>query len=173
MPAEITRRPAYRAGLPSLSLRVEYSGPKPRLRVDAEGFEHGRSRAQTINVRVVELPLSGDLAFAFGEDKNKDGMLLAAVIESFTIQSSSSSGMVTRRDGGVSEMPMPPIGEREFHLYQPTWPLEISDGQESIIWGVFVGEPEGAKENTTLTERVQHAEAAWLFKVSTTDTPQK
>jgi len=173
VPPEVTREPAYRPGLPTLSLNVEYSGPKPGLRVDAQGFEHGKSAAEAEDVRALELPLSGEVAFGFGESKNSQGMLLAAVIERFSDGPSPSTGLISKRSGSVGQMGISPIGSRKWKVYQPAWPLEIPDGTEEIIWGVFVGEPPESKEDTPLQERVKRAEAAWIFKVSTTELPKK
>jgi len=173
VPPEIGRDAAYRPGLPQLSLSVEYSGPKPCLRFRAEGFESGKSRAETEDIRAIGLPLRGELAFALGEGKNSEGKLLTAIIERFPGTSNPATGLVSTRSGGVAQMPIEPIGQRKWKTYEAKWPLEVPDGNEIVVWGVFVGEPSNLKEDMQLMERARQAEAAWLFKVSTTELQKK
>ena len=66
MPPEITQKPEYRHGLPSLCLRAEYAGPKLGLRIEAEAFEQGKSHSQIKSVRAIDLPLSGEVAQSAG-----------------------------------------------------------------------------------------------------------
>lgn len=171
LPPELTKDAAYRPGLPSLGLQVEYPGPKLGLRVEVQGFEKGVSRASSKDHRLISLPLIADLGFGFGEGKNSEGTLQPAVIQSFGV--SSADGHSRTRTGGSGTMAIAPIGERRCQTWEPKWPLEIADGQEEIVWAVFVAEPEGDRKDVPILERVKQAEAAWIFKAASSEKPKQ
>jgi len=171
VPPELMKEAAYKPGLPSLGLKLEYPGPQLGLRVEAQGFEKGVSRASTKSHQVITLPLAADLGFGFGEGANSEGKVLAAVIEKFV--TTSGSGRSTTRTGGVTQMGIPPIGARDFQMYEPNWPLEVADGKEAVVWGVFVHEPAGDRRAVPLMTRVKEAEAAWLFTIATGEKPKE
>lgn len=171
LPPELTKDAAYRAGLPSLGLQVEYTGPKLGLRVEAEGFEKGEPRASFQDVRALDLPLIADLGFGFGEKKNSEGTPQAAVIQAFGLTTADARSKT--RTGGSGTMAIPPIGTRPCRTWVPKWPLEIPDGKEEIVWAVFVGEPEGDRRSVPIPQRVKQAEAAWVFKASSSEKPKE
>src|SRR5258706_8731332 len=129
LPKELTDDPNFRVGLPSIAFQVEYRGPQPAIRHDAETFVKGESKGGMKGVRMMSLPCQIDMAFALGEDKDSKGVVIAA--ESEKQATRSGSGVLTTRHGGTSSQPQTVSTRgRQCRIYQPAWPLDIRDGEE-------------------------------------------
>jgi hypothetical protein len=170
LPFAFSQEPMVRPGLPHVSLRLDYAGPKPCLRIDLEEFDHGKLAGESHFAQEIQLPYSGTWAVAFGERKDAEGNLQAALAERLPGTPVMSRGATARGELTVTRSRQAALGSRPVSLYQPAWPLEVPEGQEAVVWGVFVG---GSSEKGSPLERAHSAESAWIFKFAATDLPRK
>jgi len=152
--ADLLKNPKATSGLPSLAFRVDYAGPKTRLEISYEGWHQGQELGGAEGRRTIHVPVSEDAAFGFSDGK-----------------SGKEVSVLTVEDSGLStqEFNIPSIRGRAFRTYEPSWPLEIPDGKDAVIWAVFVDEPGDAPAGASLEERAKRAKTAWLFRIRTAD----
>lgn len=143
---------------------MEYAGPAQGFRDRLDAWTAGRVTSSHKGTRRLDVPVRGELLLGFGTDPKRSGQQV--LVHSVWLNGRYGDG------GGHSTMDVGqgPLHERRVATWQPTWPLEIRDGQETLLWGIFVDEPAGDPP-ASLEERAKRAAAAWLYRVGTAEAP--
>jgi len=152
-------------GLPSFAFRKDYVGPKTRLETSSEVWHQGEGRGGSADLETIQLPVSDDGAFGFSEGKN--GQEISVIMAQEGVRSEPSYRTTV---GGSSQVfKIPSLRGRVIRTYEPSWPLEIPDGKDAVLWAVFVDEPADVPVGASLEERAKRATAAFLFRMRTAD----
>ena len=159
-------------GFPSLAFKLSYYGPKSRLEVRHEGWHKGKTVGSGKGNHLIQLPLVDDAAFGFSDGTAPDGRSVAVVHTSLPAESKKPGGAGGSRLGDTQQYAVPPLKMRSKRTYEPAWPLEIQDGQEAILWAVFVDEPADLPAGASVEERAKRADTAWIFRIRTADEPK-
>jgi hypothetical protein len=147
-----------------LVLKLEYAGPMNWLDVRAEFWSKGKSMDEGPAGQGIHPPLSDVAAFGFEEGRDSKGNSTVTVRESIPVKS-SASGEKARFGTTYSYGEPTTLKGRRISVYKPQLPLEVKDGTDAVIWGVFVDEPEGTAVSVSPEQRAARAEFAWLFKM--------
>jgi hypothetical protein len=155
-------------GLPSLAVRLMYPGPRTHLEIQLEAWHQGKKEAGETDHQLFHLPLSDDAAFGFAEGMPPEGKAGTQVVISMPVQSAGSEGGSSRTTSSL-QFGVPLLKARTVDTYRPSWPLDVPDGKEVVLWAVFVDEPADAPTGASLEERAKRADTAWIFRIRTAD----
>lgn len=168
LPADLQPEFYSTSGPGPLALKLEYAGPKTWLDVRTEFWWKGKTLGGGEGGQSIFPPLSDIAAFAFPEGPDSKGNSRVTVLDSIPVKSDGSghkSRIGTTKDFGE----LTSLKGRRVLVFKPQFPLEVKDGDDAIVWGVFVDEPEGAPTSASLEERAARAEAAWIFRMGPKD----
>ena len=165
--AEILAKWKPTTGLPSFAFRIDYVGPKTRLEVSYQLWHQGKDLGSAESHETLDLPVSDDAAFGFLDGKNGQQVSVIVAHEVITPQSDrpsrSSPGVMTQ------QFDLPALRDRAIRTHEPSWPLEIPDGKDGVVWAVFVDEPADVPAGATPEERAKRADTALIFRIRTAD----
>ena len=149
---------------PSLVMTMTYAGPKTRLQLQHEGWHQGKQTGSGTSNGSIQLPLSNEAAFGLSDGTSPEGKEVPVLHTSLP-----AGPKISDRIGGARQYAMPPLKMRSKRVHEPAWPLEVRDGDEAIVWAVFVDEPAELPAGATIEERARRAEVAWILRIRTTD----
>jgi len=157
-------------GFPSLVVKMTYGGPKTYLDLRMEAWHQGQRIGNERGHQSFHLPLNDEAAFGFSDGKDKEGKDVVRLHQTFPVESKTAGSGNSSRVGGTSEFGMPALKMRDKHTtLEPTWPLEIADGTEALLWAVFVDETADVPPGASPELRAKRADSAWLFRIRTAD----
>jgi hypothetical protein len=154
------------AGFPTLTFHVEYAGPRPRLELHREGWHKGKRLGEGKGNYSLQLPLSGDGAFALSDGKGTQGE--PAVVVHASIRLGTTGTNSENLLGDTTAYPLPSLQGRSFRTLEPGFPRDVPDGTDAV-WAVFVDEPADVPAGATPEERAKRADTAWIFRIRTAD----
>src|SRR5262245_58834993 len=152
-------------GLPVLYLKLRYGGRKSGLEVEQEAWHNGKKLGTAESFQFSPVPSTGLAAWGFGQKVGSEGKPRVALYESVPARVGKDPSEGSAQAFTTQEYSVPPLEGRDCRTYEPAWPLEISDGEQAVFWGVFVDEPSDGPSAAALEERARRACTAWLLRI--------
>jgi hypothetical protein len=167
--AELLGRGKPTPGLPSFTFRMDYAGPKTQLEISSQVWRQGEEVGGSGGCGTIRPPVADDAAFGFFESPDGKHVSVIVAHEVILPRSESPSGRVSGGSTTSQVFDLPSLLGRAIRTTEPSWPLEIPDGKEVVIWAMFVDEPDDVPSGATPEERAKRAAAAFLFRIRTAD----